>query len=203
MWSRLCGRVDVQDDPVELLRLRQGASGVPWSTLREVGREGDHVNVSINVGQLTYAARPLRGRARRELLVRRHGDTTSDVPGQARCGRARPDIRLCAAPPFPLSVQHRTAPGTAEETVRTGIPRAAVHESDGNPRHRHPRHRHPRHRPGPSRPRSASPAPRSHTRRDRMDMTAKNLQELLDETGDTVGMLRNAQLGTYIYPVVP
>jgi vanillate/3-O-methylgallate O-demethylase len=36
-----------------------------------------------------------------------------------------------------------------------------------------------------------------------MDMTAKNLQELLDQTGDTVGLLRNAQLGTYIYPVVP
>ena len=34
-------------------------------------------------------------------------------------------------------------------------------------------------------------------------MTAKNLQELLDQTGDTVGLLRNSQLGTYIYPVVP
>ena len=34
-------------------------------------------------------------------------------------------------------------------------------------------------------------------------MTAKNLQELLDQTGDTVGMLRNSQIGTYIYPVVP
>jgi vanillate/3-O-methylgallate O-demethylase len=32
---------------------------------------------------------------------------------------------------------------------------------------------------------------------------ARNLQDLLDETGDTVGMLRNSQLGTYIYPVVP
>src|SRR3954452_18750268 len=41
------------------------------------------------------------------------------------------------------------------------------------------------------------------TRRERMDMTAKNLQELLDQTGDTVGLLRNSQLGTYIYPVVP
>ena len=33
-------------------------------------------------------------------------------------------------------------------------------------------------------------------------MTAKNLQELLDQTGDTVGLLRNSQLGAYIYPVV-
>ncbi|HWI29963.1 MAG TPA: aminomethyl transferase family protein [Microbacterium sp.] len=32
---------------------------------------------------------------------------------------------------------------------------------------------------------------------------AGNLQELLDEKGDTVGMLRDSQLGTYIYPVVP
>ncbi|HCU77213.1 MAG TPA: glycine cleavage system protein T, partial [Microbacterium sp.] len=32
---------------------------------------------------------------------------------------------------------------------------------------------------------------------------AKNLQELLDEKGDTVRMLRDSQLGTYIYPVVP
>jgi vanillate/3-O-methylgallate O-demethylase len=34
-------------------------------------------------------------------------------------------------------------------------------------------------------------------------MTAKNLQELLDQTGDTVGLLRDSQLGAYIYPVVP
>jgi vanillate/3-O-methylgallate O-demethylase len=34
-------------------------------------------------------------------------------------------------------------------------------------------------------------------------MTAKNLQELLDQTGDTVSLLRNSQLGAYIYPVVP
>ncbi|WP_434970863.1 vanillate/3-O-methylgallate O-demethylase [Microbacterium sp. bgisy207] len=32
---------------------------------------------------------------------------------------------------------------------------------------------------------------------------ANNLQELLDEKGDTVRMLRDSQLGTYIYPVVP
>ncbi|MBO3664886.1 vanillate/3-O-methylgallate O-demethylase [Microbacterium stercoris] len=32
---------------------------------------------------------------------------------------------------------------------------------------------------------------------------AKNLQELLDERGDTVGMLRDSRVGTYIYPVVP
>src|SRR6476661_8715165 len=147
MWSRPGGPVDLQAGPVELLRLRQGASGVPWSTLREVGREGDHVNVSINVGQLTYAARSLRGRARRELLVRRHGDTTSDVPGQAGCGRARPDIRLCAPPPFPLPVQRRTAPGSAEETVRADTP--------GGPRERRepptqaPPTQAPRHRPRP------------------------------------------------------
>ena len=34
-------------------------------------------------------------------------------------------------------------------------------------------------------------------------MTAKNLQELLDQSGDTVSLLRNSQLGAYIYPVVP
>ena len=34
-------------------------------------------------------------------------------------------------------------------------------------------------------------------------MSAKNLQELLDETGNTVDLLRNSQLGAYIYPVVP
>src|SRR5919205_1465274 len=39
--------------------------------------------------------------------------------------------------------------------------------------------------------------------RGRMHMTAKNLQELLDQTGNTVQLLRNSQLGTYIYPVVP
>ncbi|NIK36164.1 vanillate/3-O-methylgallate O-demethylase [Microbacterium endophyticum] len=32
---------------------------------------------------------------------------------------------------------------------------------------------------------------------------ARNLQELLDEQGGIVEMLRNSQLGTYIYPVVP
>ena len=32
---------------------------------------------------------------------------------------------------------------------------------------------------------------------------AKNLQELLDEAGSTVDLLRNSQLGAYIYPVVP
>ena len=31
----------------------------------------------------------------------------------------------------------------------------------------------------------------------------ENLQQLLDEKGDTVRMLRDSQLGTYIYPVVP
>ncbi|MGH9302999.1 MAG: vanillate/3-O-methylgallate O-demethylase [Acidimicrobiales bacterium] len=34
-------------------------------------------------------------------------------------------------------------------------------------------------------------------------MTPKNLQELLDQSGDIVGFLRNSQLGAYIYPVVP
>ena len=32
---------------------------------------------------------------------------------------------------------------------------------------------------------------------------ARNLQELLDQSGNTVELLRNSQLGTYIYPVVP
>jgi len=32
---------------------------------------------------------------------------------------------------------------------------------------------------------------------------ANNLQELLDETGNPVDLLRNSRLGTYIYPVVP
>lgn len=34
-------------------------------------------------------------------------------------------------------------------------------------------------------------------------MSAKNLQELLDQSGNTVELLRNSQLGAYIYPVVP
>ena len=34
-------------------------------------------------------------------------------------------------------------------------------------------------------------------------MGAKNLQELLDRTGDAVELLRNSQLGAYVYPVVP
>jgi vanillate/3-O-methylgallate O-demethylase len=34
-------------------------------------------------------------------------------------------------------------------------------------------------------------------------MSVKNLQELLDRTGNTVELLRNSQLGAYIYPVVP
>ncbi|MGW6034915.1 vanillate/3-O-methylgallate O-demethylase [Gordonia terrae] len=34
-------------------------------------------------------------------------------------------------------------------------------------------------------------------------MSAKNLQDVLDKTGNTVELLRNSQLGTYIYPVVP
>ncbi|MBO0748142.1 MAG: hypothetical protein J2O47_07320, partial [Acidimicrobiaceae bacterium] len=32
---------------------------------------------------------------------------------------------------------------------------------------------------------------------------AKNLQEILEESGNTVELLRNSQLGAYIYPVVP
>ena len=32
---------------------------------------------------------------------------------------------------------------------------------------------------------------------------ARNLQELLDDKGNIVQMLRDSQLGTYIYPVVP
>ncbi len=34
-------------------------------------------------------------------------------------------------------------------------------------------------------------------------MTAKNLQDVLDQSGNTVELLRNSQLGAYIYPVVP
>ena len=34
-------------------------------------------------------------------------------------------------------------------------------------------------------------------------MTAKNLQDVLDQAGNTVELLRNSQLGAYIYPVVP
>ncbi|GLZ02650.1 glycine cleavage system protein T [Actinomadura sp. NBRC 104412] len=34
-------------------------------------------------------------------------------------------------------------------------------------------------------------------------MSAKNLQEVLDQAGDTVELLRNSQLGAWIYPVVP
>jgi vanillate/3-O-methylgallate O-demethylase len=34
-------------------------------------------------------------------------------------------------------------------------------------------------------------------------MTAKNLQETLDRAGNTVELLRNSQVGAYIYPVVP
>ncbi|MEQ3549592.1 aminomethyl transferase family protein [Pseudonocardia nematodicida] len=34
-------------------------------------------------------------------------------------------------------------------------------------------------------------------------MSAKNLQDVLDRAGDTVDLLRNSQLGAYVYPVVP
>jgi vanillate/3-O-methylgallate O-demethylase len=34
-------------------------------------------------------------------------------------------------------------------------------------------------------------------------MTARSLQELLDASGDPVSMLRDSQIGAYIYPVVP
>jgi vanillate/3-O-methylgallate O-demethylase len=34
-------------------------------------------------------------------------------------------------------------------------------------------------------------------------MSAKNLQDMLDQAGNTVELLRNSQLGAYIYPVVP
>jgi len=36
-----------------------------------------------------------------------------------------------------------------------------------------------------------------------VDMSAKNLQDVLDQAGNTVELLRNSQLGAYIYPVVP
>src|SRR5690606_14579709 len=44
---------------------------------------------------------------------------------------------------------------------------------------------------------------RRSQRRRRANTMASNLQELLDEKGNTVQMLRDSQLGTYIYPVVP
>jgi vanillate/3-O-methylgallate O-demethylase len=34
-------------------------------------------------------------------------------------------------------------------------------------------------------------------------MTPKNLQALLDDSGNTVELLRNSQIGAYVYPVVP
>jgi vanillate/3-O-methylgallate O-demethylase len=34
-------------------------------------------------------------------------------------------------------------------------------------------------------------------------MAQRNLQELLDESGNTVELLRNSQIGAYVYPVVP
>jgi vanillate/3-O-methylgallate O-demethylase len=34
-------------------------------------------------------------------------------------------------------------------------------------------------------------------------MTAKNLQRVLDEAGNTVELLRNSQIGPFVYPVVP
>ena len=34
-------------------------------------------------------------------------------------------------------------------------------------------------------------------------MTARNLQEVLDNAPSTVELLRNSQVGAYIYPVVP
>ncbi|MGW4488312.1 vanillate/3-O-methylgallate O-demethylase [Amycolatopsis sp. NPDC004368] len=34
-------------------------------------------------------------------------------------------------------------------------------------------------------------------------MSAKSLQDALDQAGNTVGLLRNSQVGAYIYPVVP
>ena len=43
----------------------------------------------------------------------------------------------------------------------------------------------------------------SGTRRGGWVMTPSNLQELLDESGNTVELLRNSQIGAYVYPVVP
>ncbi|MBO0694109.1 MAG: hypothetical protein J2P58_14490, partial [Acidimicrobiaceae bacterium] len=34
-------------------------------------------------------------------------------------------------------------------------------------------------------------------------MSATNLQEILDQSGNAVELLRNSQVGAYIYPVVP
>src|SRR4051794_16463797 len=44
--------------------------------------------------------------------------------------------------------------------------------------------------------------PGTRTRKSRRFM-ARNLQELMDQHGNVVEMLRNSQLGPYIYPVVP
>src|SRR6201986_2552452 len=37
----------------------------------------------------------------------------------------------------------------------------------------------------------------------RESMDASNLQDLMDQSGDVVELLRNSQIGAYIYPVVP
>ena len=34
-------------------------------------------------------------------------------------------------------------------------------------------------------------------------MAARNLQDVIDQSGDVVELLRNVQIGAYIYPVVP
>ena len=34
-------------------------------------------------------------------------------------------------------------------------------------------------------------------------MSAKSLQDVLDRSGGTVELLRNSQIGAYVYPVVP
>src|SRR5688572_24273555 len=34
-------------------------------------------------------------------------------------------------------------------------------------------------------------------------MSAKSLQDVLDQAGNTVDLLRNSQIGAYLYPVVP
>src|SRR3954466_11015285 len=48
---------------------------------------------------------------------------------------------------------------------------------------------------------SATPSPSGRQLRG-PEMAAKNLEEVLNEAGNPVHMLRNSQIGAYIYPVV-
>src|SRR5215470_14993526 len=43
----------------------------------------------------------------------------------------------------------------------------------------------------------------SHRHEEGVDMSSQNLESLLQKSGDTVQLLRNSQIGAYVYPVVP